>query len=88
MAKLLFSGCDGILTGIDEVCLDSLRRRCIAVSLDYPVGGKVEKVQNGTSRIGHVILETSREEELDEMMSRIRRAIKINGIDLETLWNE
>lgn len=88
MAKLLFSGCDGVLTDIDEACLDTLRPHCIELSLDYPVGAKVERVQNGTSRIGQVILETSQEQELNEMMSRIRRAIKINGVDLETLWNE
>lgn len=88
MAKLLFSGCDGILTDIDEARLDFLRRQCIDISLDYPAGTKVEKVQNGTSRIGQVILETSREEEMNEMMSRIRRAVKVNGIDLETLWNK
>lgn len=88
MAKLLFSPCGGILTDIDEKPLDSLRRRCIDISLDYAVGERVERVQNGTSRIGQVILETSREEELDEMMSRVRRAVKINGIDMEALWNE
>lgn len=88
MAKLLFSGCDGVITDINENLLNTLRRRCIDLSLDYPVGAKVEKVKNGTSRIGQVLLETSQEQELDEMMSRIRRAIKINGVDLETLWNE
>lgn len=88
MAKLLFSSHDGILTAIDKARLDSLRRRCIDISLDYSVGERVEKVQNGTSRIGHVILETSKEEELNEVMSRIRRAVKINEMDLETLWNE
>ncbi|NBH98085.1 ATP-grasp domain-containing protein [Anaerotruncus sp. 1XD22-93] len=88
MAKLLFSRCDGVLTDIDESRLDELRRRCIALSLDYPVGTHVEKVQNGTSRIGHVILETADEQELDEMMSHVRQTIKVNGVDLETLWNE
>lgn len=88
MAKLLFSCCDGILTDIDETQLAELRRCCVDISLDYPVGAQVEKVQNGTSRIGQVILETSKEPELDKMMSCIRQAIKINGIDLETLWNE
>jgi len=48
----------------------------------------VEKVENGTSRIGHVILETADEQELDEMMSHVRQTIKVNGVDLETLWNE
>jgi len=88
MAKLLFSGCDGMITDIDENLLNALRRRCIDLSLDYPVGAKVEKVRNGTSRIGQVLLETSQEQELDKMMSHIRRAIKVNGVDLETLWNE
>ncbi|MEY8426380.1 ATP-grasp domain-containing protein [Lachnospiraceae bacterium 46-15] len=88
MAKLLFSGCDGILTDIDESRLNELRRRCIDISLDYPVGAHVEKVQNGTSRIGQVILETADERELDEMMLRVRQTIKVNGVDLETLWNE
>lgn len=88
MAKLLFSGCDGVLTDIDKSQLHELRRRCIALSLDYPVGTHVEKVENGTSRIGHVILETADKQELDEMMSRVRQTIKVNGVDLETLWNK
>ena len=88
MAKLLFSGLDGILTDISQETLAMLRRSCIDLSLDYPVGAHVEKVENGTSRIGQVILETSSEQELNKMMSRIRQTIKVNGVDLETLWNE
>lgn len=88
MAKLLFSGCDGVLTDIDESLLNELRCRCLDISLDYPVGTHVEKVQNGTSRIGQVIVETADEQELNEMMSRVRQTIKVNGVDLETLWNK
>lgn len=87
MAKLLFSPCDGVITAIDEAALAELRPKCADLSLDYRVGDQVERVQNGTSRMGQVILETTDEGELNHMLARIRRAVKINGTDLESLWN-
>lgn len=86
MAKLLFSGKDGILSDIDEEQLAKCRTDCLDLSLDYPAGASVEKVQNGTSRIGQVIMETDDIHQLDEMMSRVRRSIRVDGTDLETLW--
>lgn len=88
MAKLLFSGRDGRLTSIDQEALRRLGRECLDLSLDYPVGARVERVQNGTSRIGQVILETDSPEELEHMMRRVRRTVTVDGTDLETLWNE
>lgn len=87
MAKLLFSPCDGVITGIDETALAALRLRCADLSLDYRIGDPVERVQNGTSRIGQIIVETENERELDHILARVRRAVKINGTDLERLWN-
>ena len=40
------------------------RNEGISFSLDYGVGDSVEKVKNGTDRIGQVILAASREAEL------------------------
>ncbi len=88
MAKLLFSRQDGVLTDIDQERMNQLRATCADISLDYPVGSSVEKVQNGTSRIGQVILETDDVAKVDRLMAQVRQTIKVNGVDLETLWNK
>lgn len=88
MAKLLFSRCDGKITGIDETELDKLRDSGLQITLDYPSGTYVEAVQNGTSRIGQVIMKTDDLRELDLSMSKVRNTIKIDGESLDTLWNE
>ena len=43
---------------------------------------------DGTDRIGHVIVKTDREAELDEQMKRVYRCIWIDGNNLETIWEE
>ena len=43
---------------------------------------------DGTARIGHVIVKTDREAELDEQMKRVNRCIWIDGKNLETIWEE
>lgn len=88
MAKLLFSKKDGILSSIDTDTLSLLRTENVTVALDYPTGTSVSAVHNGTNRIGHVIAETDSLEEMNQIMSAVRRTIKIDGVDLEKLWNE
>ena len=88
MAKLLFSKRQGTLTQIKKEVLEKLGTEGIRVSLDYPVGSQVEAVQNGTSRIGQVIMETDDVRELDLAMSKVRSAVQIDQVSLETIWNE
>ncbi|MCC8129554.1 MAG: ATP-grasp domain-containing protein [Clostridiales bacterium] len=88
MAKLLMSPVDGVITGIDEDGLAAVRRVCTELVLDFPVGHPVEAMQNGTTRIGHVVAPASCEEELDALMSRVYRCILVDGRPLEELWNE
>ena len=88
MAKLLFSPVDGIITAMDEERLHNLRNEGISFSLDYGVGDSVEKVKNGTDRIGQVILAASREAELDTLITSIQDAIEINGTSLSRLWEK
>lgn len=88
MARLLFSKKDGIITEIDSEALNTLRNHKVSVSLDYPVGAVVSAVQNGTSRIGQVVVRTNDPMEMEEIMSAVRHTIKIDGVDLEKLWNE
>ena len=88
MAKLLFSPVNGIITAMDEERLHNLRNEGISFSLDYGIGDSVEKVKNGTDRIGQVILAASREAELDTLITSIQDAIEINGTSLSRLWEK
>ena len=56
--------------------------------LDYLEGHEVSAMADGTDRIGHVIVKTDREAELDEQMKRVYRCIWIDGKNLETIWEE
>ena len=67
--------------------LSALRAKGAQISLDYPVGAEVPAVQNGTSRMGQVILQTDDPQEMEQLMSAVRHTIKIDGVDLEQLWN-
>lgn len=87
MAKLLFSKKEGILTDIDTAGLKALTADGTQISLDYSAGATVPAVQNGTSRIGQVIAITDSIDQMNILMSNVRRKLKINGVDLETLWN-
>ncbi|MCD8381610.1 MAG: ATP-grasp domain-containing protein [Clostridiales bacterium] len=88
MAKLLMSPVDGVITGIDSDRLAAVRQACTELVLDYAVGHPVEVMQNGTTRIGHLVAPASRVEELDGLMDRAYRCIFVNGRSLEALWNE
>lgn len=88
MAKLLMSPVDGEITHMDLDGLAEVRKACTELVLDFPVGHPVEAMQNGTTRIGHVVAPANCEEELDALMSRVYRCISVNGKSLEELWNE
>lgn len=88
MAKLLMSPVNGTITGIDEKQITKLKRGGSQIVLDYPVGHSVEAMENGTTRIGHVVTGAENVEELDEMVSRVYRCIEVDGISLEELWKK
>ncbi len=86
MAKLMTSPVEGIITSIDESRLEELRSAGISVSIDYPVGGSVYAMTDGTDRIGQVLVRTRDENALDEAMCQARSCLEINGRNLEELW--
>lgn len=88
MAKLLMSPVDGRISSIDEAALMHIREQGVEVALDYKVGHGVEAMQNGTTRIGHVVAGVSRVEELDEIVTQVYRCIEVDGRTLEELWKE
>lgn len=88
MAKLLMSPVDGVITGIDEEGLAAVRSDGTVAALDFPVGHKVEAMENGTNRIGHVVAAVSDEKELTEIVNRVSRCIYVNQASLESLWQQ
>lgn len=79
MAKLLLSPVSGTITQIDRDQVERLRQEGLELVLDYPEGHEVSAMADGTDRIGHVIVKTGREAELDEQMKRVYRCIWIDG---------
>ena len=75
MAKLLLSPVSGTITQIDRDQVERLRQEGLELVLDYPEGHEVSAMADGTDRIGHVIVKTDREAELDEQMKRVYRCI-------------
>lgn len=88
MAKLLLSPVSGTITHVDMEGIRALEKEGAEIALDFPVGHHVFAMADGTDRIGHVIASVEKEEELDELISRIRRCICIDGRTLEDIWNE
>lgn len=88
MAKLLFSPLPGILTQADYAFFEGLQEKGIFVSLDYSPGSSLPGVHDGTDRIGQVIMQTDCPATLDQVLAQVRSHIKIDGISLESLWNE
>ena len=89
MAKLLMSPVDGVITHIRGEAIDGLRggEGDTAITLDFGVGDAVEAMINGTTRIGHVITNTSDPEELDRIMSQVYENIFVNGRSLKEQWD-
>lgn len=88
MAKLLMSPVDGRITAIKEEELDKIRSQEVVVVLDFPVGHPVEAMENGTTRIGHVVAPAESVEELDKLVSRVYGCIEVDGSSLEELWKK
>ncbi len=88
MSRLLMSPVDGVISHIDEAELDKLRSEGNVVSLDYKEGEHVEKMYNGTTRIGHLIARTDDIAEVDAIMDRIYGAIYVDGKSMEELWRK
>lgn len=88
MSRLLMSPVDGTITDIDDGAIDGIRAGGSEVVLDYGVGGRVERMYNGTTRIGHLIARTDDEEAVAEIMRRIYSAIKVDGESMEVLWEK
>lgn len=88
MAKLLMSPVNGTITGIHEKKLQHIREKGVVVALDFPVGHAVEAMENGTTRIGHVVAPAECVEELDAMVSKVYSCIEVDGVSLEELWKK
>ncbi len=86
MAKLITSPIAGRITAIDKEHLAHMRARGISVSVDYPIGGHVYAMTDGTDRIGQVLVQTDDERILDEAMEEAKSCIEIDGRTLEDLW--
>ncbi len=88
MAKLLMSPVNGTITAIHAWGLDKIRENGTVVALDFPIGHAVEAMENGTTRIGHVVAEADSVEALDRIVSRVYSCIEVDGVSLEELWRK
>lgn len=88
MAKLLMSPVNGVITKIEDKRLAELRRTGSQIVLDFPVGHAVEAMENGTTRIGHVVAAADSVEQLDELISHVYSCIEVDGTSLEELWKK
>ena len=88
MARLLMSPRDGVITFIDEEKMKSLREKGALITLDFPVGHTVEKMENGTNRLGHLVSEAENIQEFETVLQEAYSAIFVDGVSLEELWKE
>ncbi len=79
MGRLLTSPITGCIRAIDEEGLEKIRQEGICFSLDYGVGDTVHKMQDGTDRIGQIIMETEKEEEIQAMAEKILGCLTIEA---------
>ncbi|MCF0132639.1 MAG: hypothetical protein HUJ72_02110, partial [Blautia sp.] len=77
MAKLIFSECGGTLTQLDTGFINSLCSDKIQIHIDYEEGECIRPVKNATDRIGHVIMKTDNETELDEVIRLVEAHMTI-----------
>lgn len=86
MSKLLMSPVDGIISDINIARIDELKAEGNDIVLDYGIGDAIEKMYNGTTRIGHLIAGTDNEKDVDMIMREIYKAIYVDGKPMEELW--
>lgn len=86
MAKLIFSPVEEVIRSIDTDRLDRLRKKGIECQIDYPVGHSVHVMKKGPNRIGHIVVPTSKEEELEAFLSEMRECICLENGTLEEVW--
>ena len=88
MAKLLLSPVSGEITSYNKTRIQKLQESGVQIVLDYPVGHFVTAMEDGTDRIGHVIAAVNTEQELEQILSQVRKCIYINERTLEEIWDE
>ncbi|MDO4601504.1 MAG: ATP-grasp domain-containing protein [Eubacteriales bacterium] len=88
MARLLMSPKAGVLTSVDEKRLKKLQEKGVLMTLDFPEGYVVEKMENGTNRLGHLVAEVENIQEFERLLREAYSAIFVDGVSLEELWNE
>lgn len=88
MAKLIFSPVSGILKRVDWKEIERLKYEGVLCQLDFKVGEKICSMENGTNRLGHIIVKTHKETVLDNYVSRIRRCVCMDKGNLEALWEK
>lgn len=86
MGALLFSNQDGVIEKIESTKLEKLSEQGIKVQFDYQQGDKIETMKNGTDRIGHVIMQTKEEPELEKALAYAREAVWLSKGNLQELW--
>ena len=86
MAKLVFSPVTGKIRKIDREGIEALKKQEILCQMDYKEGDMVEKVLNGTDRIGHILMKTEEERKLNQALGKLYSCIWLDQGNLEELW--
>lgn len=77
IGQLLLSPRDGIITAVNEAGIEALRSDSVSIGLDYGVGDRVEKMKNGTDRIGQIVVKSGEKSYVDELVSRVQACLTI-----------
>lgn len=85
MGRLLMSPVAGTIAHLDEERLEELRASGVQIAIDYPAGHRVEAMENGTNRLGHVIARAGTEEEFQEIYRLAQRCVWIGDETLAQL---
>lgn len=87
-ARLIMSPVQGRITGIDLPQIEQMGRSGIRIGLDYGEGTDVDAMRNGTDRIGQVIAAVDNEQQIDQIMDRVYRCIRLDDRPMDELWEE
>ncbi len=83
--RLLMSPVNGAISRIDEAGLNHLRQAGVQIVVDYPAGHRVEAMENGTNRIGHVVARAETKEEFQEIYDEAQSCVWIGNETLRCL---